>query len=453
MIAITILGGFLLIDYEYQDNLEQARYSALDKNKTLYAYISAAEEMLGRDSFSQYSLERFIRRLSDESGNEILLGEFAALQEQLAAGQAEKLENGQYIYVFISRDNQTFIQVTSRYNEQYIINYYDISDIMEHRDQNYILYRNVIIGASIIIAVILYLFSWYITRPLTKVTKMAEKLSSGEYAVRIDSSYRKMKSHEVEQLGSTLNQLASHTESYIQELRETAQKKEAFMGNFTHEMKTPMTSIIGYADLLRTYDLEPDKRREYSNYIYAEGKRVEKLAFNLLQLLVMEKKEFPMEPIRTEELFKQLESEVRFLGEKYNAYIHLECESGMIRGEKSLLSVAIKNLIDNACKASQEGGEIWVRGKKCGENYRIVVIDKGHGIAKEELEFILEPFYMTDKSRARQQGGAGLGLSLCSKIVQKHEGEMKITSTPRKGTVVTLLFKCWENGGEENEKE
>ena len=80
---------------------------------------------------------------------------------------------------------------------------------------------------------------------------MAERLSSGDYTAWVDSSYEEMKSYEVAQLGKTLNQLASSTESYIEELKDEARKKEDFMGNFTHEIKTPMTSIIGYADFFR----------------------------------------------------------------------------------------------------------------------------------------------------------------------------------------------------------
>lgn len=451
MMLITIFGGFLLIDYEYQDSLAQARQTALEENKTLYTYISMADEMLGDSSSAEFSLERFVSRMSDGNPNDVLLGEYENLEEQILLGSAERIESGQCIYSVITRDNQTKIQVTSRYKQRYMINYCNISDLIEKRDYNYQLYRNMIIVISVVIAAILYLFSWYITRPLVKVTKMAEKLSDGNYKARIDSSYQKMKSYEVERLGHTLNQLASSTEGYIEKLKEAAQKKEDFLGNFTHEIKTPMTSIIGYADLLRTYDLEPDKRREYSNYIYTEGKRIEQLAVHLLQLIVMDKTEFQMEQIRAESLFEQLEAEVRFLGEKHQMHICFDYELGMIWGEKSLLLVAIKNLIDNACKASKAGEDIFVQGRSADEGYKVQVMDRGHGIPKEEMGRILEPFYMVDKSRTRKQGGAGLGLSLCSTIMKIHDGEMRIESELDRGTTVTLHFKEWKNGGAENE--
>ena len=451
MMLITIFGGFLLIDYEYQENLEQARKIALEDNRTLYSYYTMMDEMLGNVSSAEYSLERFASRMSEGNQKEILVGQYENLEDYVSSEKAQRVESGQYQYEVVTRGEQTKIQVTSKYKEQYIINYYDISDLLERRNENYQLYRNLIIGVSVIIAAVLYLFSWYITKPLVKVTKMAERLSMGDYTARVDSSYEEMKSYEVAQLGKTLNQLADSTESYIEELKEAAQKKEDFMGNFTHEIKTPMTSIIGYADLLRTYDLEPEKRREYSSYIYNEGKRVEQLASNLLQLIVMNKTDFPMEEIMMELLFAQLEKEVYFLGKKYHTQIRFDYVNGVVLGEKSLLLIAIKNLIDNACKASKEGEEIQIQSRVTDEKYMIHVIDSGCGIPSEELKHISEPFYMVDKARTRKQGGAGLGLSLCSTIVKLHGGEMKVESELGRGTTVTLCFENIRNGGMENE--
>lgn len=451
MMVVTILGGFFLIHYEYQDSLEQARRVALEDNDTLYTYVAAIEETIGSGS-AEYSMKRFLEQMSKGDENNILIGDYEEVQEYISLNQAESLEHGQYSYFIIENEGEVLIQVVSKYYSKYILNHYNITGIIERRNQNYELYRQVIIAASVVIAAVLYLFSWYITRPLSKVTKMAGQISAGDYTVRIDSSYKNMKSYEVEQLGNTLNHLAANTESYIEKLKGEAQKKEDFMGNFTHEMKTPMTSIIGYADLLRTFDLNPEQRREYSNYIYHEGKRVEQLALNLLHLIVMEKTDFQLEHISVRELWKQLEKEVSFLADKYCVNVHFEYEEGDVLGEKTLLLIAIKNLIDNACKASEKQTDVWLQGKRFGEKYQILVKDCGRGIPESEMNHILEPFYMVDKSRARSQGGAGLGLSLCHKIIQIHGGEMQISSELQKGTSVTLLLNMHEKGGGTNEE-
>ncbi len=147
-----------------------------------------------------------------------------------------------------------------------------------------------------------------------------------------------------------------------------------------------------------------------------------------------------------------MKAEVRFLGEKYQIHIQFECEPGKIWGERTLLLVAVKNLIDNACKASKAGGTIFVQGECTDNGYIIKIMDRGHGIPEEELNRILEPFYMVDKARARNQGGAGLGLSLCSTIIKIHGGEMKIQSKTDRGTLIKLHFENVTDGGAKNEQ-
>ena len=434
----TVFGGFLLIHYEYQESIHEAKEAALENNKTMYTYISATGDMLGSSS-AKYTLEQFIERL-DSDENEIILGEFSEIESHLILGNAQNLENEEYKYTYVIRDENTFIQVVSKYKSQYIITYQNISDLMLKRDQNYQVYRNVIIVSSIFIAAILYIFVWFITRPLSRLTKMAENFSNGNYSVRIDSSYSKMKSLELEQLASTLNQMADNLESYITEIKLSAKKKEDFVGNFTHELKTPMTSIIGYADLLRTYGLPSEKSREYSNYIYSEAKRIELLSANLLQLIVMQKEDFPLESLSISDVFEALENETRFLAEKYSIKLKFDYENGYIMGEKSLLIVAIKNLIDNACKASRENETVMIYGLKNLSDYQIIVKDFGLGIPESEIQHIWEPFYMVDKSRSRKQGGAGLGLSLSKQILDIHHASIEMNSCLNVGTEITLSF-------------
>ena len=447
IVAVTVLGGFFLIHYEYEKSLEQAKTQAFKQNETLYTYVATLEELLDSER-AEYSLNNLIERMSGESDKDVFVDSYEKLQEQIEKGKAAELKSNKWIYSFYEEGGRQILQVTSRYEEQYIINCQDITEIFIRRDDNYALYKNIILLVSIVIAVVLYLFSWYITRPLTAVTNMANKLSQGDYSVRIDSSYQKMKSYEVEKLGETLNLMAERTEEHIQEIKEQARRKEEFMGNFAHEMKTPMTSIIGYADMLRTFDLEPEKRRAYSNFIYNEGKRVEQLSLNLLQLIVLDKKEYEMQSVSMDELFTHLREEMCFLGEKYHVNIHMKQEQASVWMEKSLMLTAILNIIDNACKASKEGGDIYVLGKSIDDKYAVAVVDRGVGIPEEELEKITEPFYMVDKSRARKQGGAGLGLSLCRKIIELHGGKLRIDSKEGEGTRVTILLKKEVHGDE-----
>ena len=440
IVVTTVLGGFVLIHYEYEKNLEQAKSQAAEQNESLFTYVATLEELLDKERAEQ-SLNNLIKRMNGEDNKVVFVDSFDNLQDQLRKGGALGLQSGEWKYAFFEEKGRQILQVTGRYEDKYIINCQDISEIFIRRDENYALYQNIILLVSCVIAVVLYLFSWYITRPLAAVTAMADKLSDGDYSARVDSSYRRMKSYEVERLGKTLNEMAARTEGHIREIKEEARRKEEFMGNFAHEMKTPMTSIIGYADMLRSFDLEPEKRRAYSNFIYNEGKRVEQLSLNLLQLIVLDKKDYELQRITAEEFFEYLKREAVFLSEKYHVQLYFKKEPAVFCVEKSLMLTAVLNLIDNACKASGEGSGVYILGKNMQEYYGIAVVDYGVGIPEAEVSKITEPFYMVDKSRSRKQGGAGLGLSLCQKIVELHGGKLRIDSKVQEGTRVTVFLK------------
>lgn len=455
MMCITVIGGFALVNYLYRTDMNQAMDAAMESNEVLYTYIATLDD-IPDSGYVQYSLTGFMQRMTKNSGNNVFVGGRAEWREKIVLPGYSDLQDGQVISCVIEADGRKIIQVTSRCDSKYIINYYDITGIIARRDQNYRLYREMIIIGSMVIAIVLYIFSWYITRPLSQVTRMAEQISTGDYSVRTDTDYRKMKSYEVTKLSETLNVLAENTEQHIAELEDMASKKEEFLGNFTHEIKTPLTSIIGYADLLRTYDLQPEKRREYSNFIYNEGKRLEQLSINLLQLIVMGRTEFVLTEQRTEVLFARFMDAVRFSGEKYHVKLDMECEEAVIPVEPVMLTAAVINLVDNACKASKEGQDIHIRGQREKEYYGIMVCDSGCGIPENELDKITEPFYMVDKSRARSQGGAGLGLALCKKIAELHNGYIQIESEPDVGTTISIMIPLQENlmkelGGEQNE--
>ena len=120
--------------------------------------------------------------------------------------------------------------------------------------------------------------------------------------------------------------------------------------------------------------------------------------------------------------------------------LYVKQEDGYLWGDRELLGSLLINLIDNARKASFEGGRIWLDGQKLPDGYMITVTDEGKGLQQEELSRITEAFYMVDKSRSRKEGGAGLGLALCKKILELHQGSWHMESEPGKGLRVTVLL-------------
>lgn len=288
----------------------------------------------------------------------------------------------------------------------------------------------------------------FISKPLNKLTSLSAKIAKGDIRERIKLNRFEKSIKEIDMLADSFNNMAECNEKYISQLKEEYKKQEEFTGSFTHELKTPLTTIIGYSDLLRTYDLPQNERRMYAEYIYKEGKRLESLSIHLLNLLVMNNQSFTLSEVKTEVLAYDLKSATAFLPQKYGVSLDFYLAKDSVICEPSLLKTLIINLMDNGCKASEKGSRVTVVGKREQGFYVIQVIDHGMGIPENEIKKITEPFYMVDKSRARKQGGAGLGLALCSKIALIHGTSLEITSQLGKGTTVSFKLKRADTSNE-----
>lgn len=448
MLAMGI-GSFFLINSIYDARLNEITEKAKTDNKNLFSYI-ASMYMVSDEQHIKYSIKSLVDEMLSES-NQIYVGK----RTEWENNELEEMNNYEAVSKIVNISDErgsngdyengslntvTYIQVTSRYAEWYIVNRYSLSNAIDERERNFNLYRIILVTSSAVMAVILYMFARYVTGPVERLTRMAGRVSEGNYSVRINTSYRKMKSTEVKCLGETLNKLAVNTEKHIDKLNDMLERREVFMADFTHEIKTPLTSIIGYGDILRTYDVSPEKRREYGEYIYREGKRLERLSLNLLQLIVMGKQELELHETNTLDIMGRIKGATRFLGEKYGVYIGFNVEEAVIMTEQSLFITAIMNFIDNACKASQKNKTVKVKCKKCEEMYGISVTDEGRGIPESQINMIMEPFYMVDKSRARKQGGAGIGLAICNQVAKLHGGYITVDSKEGKGTTISMYI-------------
>lgn len=454
IMALTAVGGFVLINSLYRSELNQ-KVEETEKNlKMLIAYVAVLDELPNQD-YASVSLSSLRKQMNTTGSSETMpfIGEYNDWLQNNKISEIKNLDDGQVVTGISVKSEGAFVQVSGRRDDTYITAYGSLDKVLANRDRNYSLYRRIIIISSIVVGIILLIFTSYITYPIKKITKAADLISAGDYSVRVNDSYRSMRSVEVQRMGETLNQLASSTEDYIEALQNEARKQEDFVGNFTHEIKTPLTSIIGYADLLRAGSISQEKQYEYSNFIYREGKRLEQMSFHLLDLIVMGKTDFEMSRISVGQLFKQLQSEAVFIEKKYNVEIILNHEKAYIIGEPTLLIAMLVNLIDNAAKASKAGDKIIVIGAKDSESYSFCVSDQGRGIPEDQIDKITEPFYMVDKSRARKQGGAGLGLALCNRIAEIHNSKLFITSMVGEGTDISFKVLCEKDAKEEEHEE
>lgn len=212
------------------------------------------------------------------------------------------------------------------------------------------------------------------------------------------------------------------------------------MGSFAHELKTPMTSIIGYADLLRSQSLEGQEAQEAANYIFSEGKRLEALSLKLLDLLLIRHQDPTLGEADPAPLLERLTAHLQPVYREQGIILQARCETGLCRLEPDLFSSVLTNLLDNARKALDRGGNIFVLGRQTQAGYQIQVLDNGRGMPEEAIRHLTEAFYRVDKSRSRAQGGAGLGLTLCSRILEFHGGTISFASRQGVGTCVTVLL-------------
>lgn len=310
----------------------------------------------------------------------------------------------------------------------------DIYRLYRIEDVSYVqnkIYRLIIYGAIIILAVFLITFvilAMLLRRqfkPLLELKRTTSRMAEGMYDTRVEVK----NNDEVGQLGESFNRMAEAVEKRDNNLK-------MFMGNLTHELKTPMTAIMGYAQTMLTVNISENEKEEALMYICDECGRLERLSKKLMRLLEIENNgdKLELKRVSVEWLFAETKRITHSLLNEKNITLVCNADGGSILAEPDLMTDVMVNLVDNAVKASKDGGKIELIFK---ENV-IQVRDYGCGIGKEEQEKILEPFYMVDKSRSRKNGGAGLGLALVAVILKHQNINLIIDSTPGQGTTVNL---------------
>lgn len=331
-------------------------------------------------------------------------------------------EGGRYI---VSRD--------STYDNIVLIHIEDINYVWEKLDRLTLFMAAitvfVLIGMSFIVSLVLS----HTLKSLQELDVTAEEIADGNYEKRVT-----IKGHdEIAKLGATFNQMAEAVETRTKTLEDSERQKTMFMANLTHELKTPLAAISGYAQTLLTVNVDEADREEALVYIDEECNRISRLSRKMVRLLELDSEDpIDRQKIFAKELFEKTKRLCHSILEAKD--LTLEClyaEECFFVDEDLMLEV-LTNLTENAAKASSPGQKIILKASDgC-----IEVRDFGCGIPREEQEKILEPFYMIDKSRSRKNGGAGLGLALTALILKRHAISLTIESEVGKGTRMILQF-------------
>lgn len=344
-------------------------------------------------------------------------------------------------YEIVSLDGekylQTFSVVDSEKGKYYLEISRNISFIYENRSD---LYRQYILALAvgIVLSALLSIFITIgFTRPLIALSRATRSFAEGDYERRIEVKG----DDEISILMEDFNDMADKLEENMSQLEYQAKVQEEFTAAFAHELKTPLTSIVGYSDMLRSMDLDEEDVRTCANYIFKQGSRLEKLSYKLLELVGIDKDRIDFKRIKVKSVAAQSVKMLEKLMEKKQIDFEIFIEEGTIWGDEDLLISLISNLLDNSRKAcGEEGGKIILEGSMKKDSYIVTVEDNGCGISDDDIDKVKEAFYMVDKSRARKEGGAGIGMSLCEKIVSLHNATWEIYSDVGIGTKVEICF-------------
>ena len=229
----------------------------------------------------------------------------------------------------------------------------------------------------------------------------------------------------------------------VTEQQERDALRREFTANVSHELKTPMTAISGFAELMKEGLVPPEKMREFSGDIYRECSRLISLVDDIIDLSKLDEGSVPLEKETVDlwTLAKDRIESLRSTAEKKQVTLSLDGEAAAVFGIPSLLDEMLYNLIDNAIKYNREGGHVQVSLKKGERELRLSVSDTGIGIPKAEQGRVFERFYRVDKSHSRAIGGTGLGLSIVKHAAQYHDARLELESEPGSGSTFTVVFK------------
>lgn len=230
--------------------------------------------------------------------------------------------------------------------------------------------------------------------------------------------------------------------SQMEELKEAEAMRREFSANVSHELKTPLMSISGYAELMMNGMAGPDKVPEFSGRIYHEASRLSTLVSDIIQLSRMDEKnsDMPFEAVDIYELAEDIVHHLQPAAEKKNIRLILEGDRVAVRGIRQVLYEMFYNIADNAIRYTQAQGTVRVFAGQKGHHPCYFVEDDGIGIPKNEQKRIFERFYRVDKSHSRQTGGTGLGLSIVKHGAVLHKAKINLESEPGKGTKMELVF-------------
>jgi len=275
-----------------------------------------------------------------------------------------------------------------------------------------------------------------IDRPVRRILDATERIARGDFKARVEIEHTHDKYNEFDVIAENLNAMAA-------ELSKSEVMKNDFISNVSHEMKTPLAIIGSYAKALEDPTLDPESREKYTKTLVSTSKRLSELVSNILKLNKLENHQLKveMERVNLTEMLSQAILNFEAKIEEKNLNLDVNLDDIYILSSPSLLEPVWNNLISNAVKFTEPGGNIGVKLRQDGDRAIVTVSDDGCGMTREVGMRIFEKFYQGDSSHSSE--GNGLGLALVKRVIDLLGGEISVTSELGHGTTFTVVL---ENG-------
>lgn len=457
-LALGVLG-FIIVRQNFKHSMELQVTYAIEENNLIQSSIEY--QMLDYLNGSNPDLSEHVEDIGMNTDSAILT-QFSSFYivynkqllfssvsdittvEALPESLFGSLTLGSKNYMICKEKEHFFIYVASENiienKDFHIITKRNVDDSYQLLYSQIQLFLILMVIVLLICSIFLYWVSQYLTKPLEKLNDITDRFAEGDYQIQSHIS----SNDEIGMLAEKFNHMALSVSGHIDELNEMVKQHEQFVADFTHEIKTPMTTIIGYADMLQSKDLNEERQKLAYHYIYSEGKRLETMSMKLFDLIYLKEHDVLMSELHTSILANEIYASVQPILDRKQITLKTSVADCIIYGETELLKTVFINLIDNARKASKEGTVIELNGLFETDSYVLQVVDHGCGMDEETIAHICDEFYMADKSRSRAEGGAGLGMSLSALIIAKHHATLDITSSIGNGTTISIHFHEYE---------
>lgn len=453
-VIFLILSGTWIIQDSFGHSLNQEIDRCMAENQMFQNSYELTRNSLSERQWEQTTVQKVVEsfyhgqerqegnaRIYGESGNVLYQDNdlAVAVQEGTAASVLMSSLDAEHNvgYMLGEQDGEQYVVVlgSSSFGD-YIETIRNISGIYRNREIMYARYRVGVALFSVLVGGIVLLVIFLVMRNMQKLSRATRQFARGQYEVRVAIRSQ----DEIGHLAEDFNWMADAMNIQMKRMEQEVHRQEEFTAAFAHELKTPLTSIIGYADTIRQMELSKEETDMCADYIFRQGKRLQSLSYKLLDLTMAGKQDITPQEIYVPDFLQEISRAAAEILKEKRLQLSVEAEYGVIYGDRDLLTSLFLNLVDNARKASEPGMRIRLTGYREVEGYLIAVEDEGRGIAKGELARITEAFYMVDKSRSRKEGGAGIGLALCQKIVELHHASWRFESEVGQGLKVSVMF-------------